>query len=87
MAQLVTGVSTVFAKISGRKKLPAVCPSSDGLSERSIFPTIVSVEVMESQRLVGYFLTDTSYVYTFAYTAKGSIVMAIPSAEPYPVNR
>ena len=48
MAQLVTGVSTVLAKISGRKKLSAVCSSSDGLSERSIFPTTVSVEVMES---------------------------------------
>lgn len=90
MAQLVTGVSTVLAKISGRKKLSAVCSSSDGLSERSIFPTTVSVEVMESpffQRLVGYFLTDTSYVYTFAYTAKGGIVVAIPTVEPYPVNR
>ena len=32
----------------GGKKLPAVCSSSDGLSERSIFSTIVSVEVMES---------------------------------------
>ena len=39
------------------------------------------------QRLVGYFLTDTSYVYTFAYTAKGGIVVAIPTVEPYPVNR
>ena len=37
--------------------------------------------------LFGYFLTDTSYVYTFAYTAKGGIVVAIPTVEPYPVNR